>query len=124
MTNAPSGTPVRQYGVDNANYSGSANPIPVTTGGLTAANITTTTTAIPSSAATVTLVAAASSIVISNLSPSATLYVRFDGVAPTAGTGSQAGIAPGAAYVYQGVPLSSFKVIGSAASGNYSVFAN
>src|SRR5271165_1719884 len=108
------------YGVDGLTPVTSENPYPVTTGGLPAASITSTTTAIPNSSTLVTLTAPSTNVVIVNQSASATLYINFNGAA----TSSNGGIAPGATYIYSGVAISTFHVLGSAASGNYVIFAN
>jgi hypothetical protein len=81
---------------------------------------TSTTAAIPASSTTVTLTAPSGYITIVNLSTTTTLY--FSAVSPA--TTSNFAIAPSSAFSYSGVPLSVFYVIGSAASGNYSVLAH
>lgn len=88
--------------------------------GLAAAQMTSVTQAVPASDTTVTLTAASQNVVIINQSTSATLYVNFNGTATT----SNGGIAPGAALKYSGVAVSSVHVLGSAAAGNFVVFAN
>jgi hypothetical protein len=59
-------------------------------------------------------------VTILNASSSATLY--FSLVSPA--TTSNFGIPPGIAYSYTGAPVSAVYIIGSAASGNYNVFAH
>lgn len=134
---------VKLYGGNNGasvpSPASSSNPIPVSieggTGGsvavtstvnptgTTAANATSVTAAIPATSTTVTLTAASSNITLWNYSSTATLYFQPNS-AGTATT-SNFGIPPGFAFTFTGLPaISSFKVIGSAASGNYGVFAH
>lgn len=108
-------------------YGGTGGSVAVTSTvnptGTTAANATSLTAAIPASSTTVTLTAAASNITLWNYSSTATLYFQPNS-AGTATTSNFA-IPPGAAFTFTGLPaLSAFKVIGSAASGNYGVFAH
>lgn len=100
----------------------STSPLPVLQGStVSVANITNVTAAIPASSTTVTLTAASGSICIFNLSSTATLYINFTGGTATT---SNFGLPPGAGYAYNGSPISAFKVIGSAASGNFSYVAH
>ena len=89
-------------------------------GGQGPSGMTCTTTGIPASSTTVTLVAPSSYITIANLSAVQTVY--FSPVNPA--TTSSFAIQPGSAYSYQGSPLTSFWVIGTAASDQYSVLAH
>lgn len=89
-------------------------------GGQGPAGQTTLTAAIPATSTAVTLTAVSSYITVVNLSTTTTLY--FSAVSPA--TTSNFSIAPSSAYSYNGAGLTVFYVIGSAASGNYSVFAH
>lgn len=89
-------------------------------GGQGPAGMTSSTAAIPASSTQVTLTAPSSYITVANLSATTTIY--FSAVSPS--TTSSFAIAPNSAYSYVGVPLYSYYIIGSAASGNYSTFAH
>jgi hypothetical protein len=83
------------------------------------AGITSTTAAIPNTSTTVTLVAPSNVITINNYSGTTIIYINPNGAATT----SNFSIAPNSSFTYDGSPLSSFQIIGSAASGNYGVWA-
>jgi hypothetical protein len=133
---------VRLYGGDQGAIAPSpasnSNPVPVTvTGGAGAsvavtstvnptgvaqANITNTTAAIPASSTAVTLVAASTNITISTSPGAAILYVDYANGTATSGDFA---IYPGQSQTFTGVPaITTFKVIGASASGNYSVLAH
>jgi len=81
--------------------------------------ITSTTTAIPNTSTTITLVALSNVITITNYSSTTIIYINPNGAATT----SNFAIAPNSSFTYDGMPLNSFQIIGSAASGNYGVWA-
>jgi len=81
---------------------------------------TSTSGSIPAASTLVTLTAPSSNFTLVNYSTSVNLY--WSPVSPA--TTSSFPIAPGGSYTYSGSPLSSFYIIGTAASGTYGVFAN
>lgn len=89
-------------------------------GGNGPAGQTSITAAIPASSTAVNLTFSSSYITIVNLSTTTTIY--FSAVSPA--TTSNFSIAPSSAYSYNGAGLSVFYILGSAASGNYSVLAH
>lgn len=93
--------------------------LPVSRGSNGPTGITSTTAAIPNTSTTVTLVAAANTITITNYSSTTILYINPNGAATT----SNFAIAANSSFTYDGSGLSQFQIIGSAASGNYGVWA-
>ena len=98
----------------------------VSRGSNSGAGITSTTAAIPATSTLVTLTQPSNKLVIKNYSATATLYVSFSGPA-TSGNFSilpaTAGTVPDK-LEYDGDYISTFYVLGSAASGNYGVLAH
>lgn len=89
-------------------------------GGQGPGGMTFATNSIPSSSTKVTFTAPSAYFTIVNLSPTTTVYVSPVNPATT----SSFSIAPDAAFSYGGSPLTSIYIIGSAASGSYSIFAH
>jgi hypothetical protein len=75
---------------------------------------------IPDTSTQITLTAPSSYITVTNTSSSTTIY--FSEVNPA--SSSNYPIPPMSSYNYQGVPLTSFWIIGSANSGTYGVLAH
>lgn len=90
--------------------------------------ITSILAAIPNTSTTITLAAPSTQIILTNYSlgsgNNTTIYVNFGGAAVTTNYGLTAG-ATGAfnSLKYDGPPVSSFQILGSAALDNYGVFA-
>jgi hypothetical protein len=86
------------------------------------ANTTSITAAIPATSTAVALAAPATAFTLVNKSSIATLFFNVENIPATI---SQFGIDPGDLYQYCGKnPVSIITIIGSSASGNYSLFAN
>lgn len=98
--------------------------VPVTFSSQGPTGSTYTTAVIPNTSTLVTLTAASGYITIVNLSATTVLY--WSPVSPAVASTSAGSftIAPNSAWSYQGTPLSTFYIIGSAASGSYSVQAH
>jgi hypothetical protein len=92
------------------------------------AGITNITAAIPGTNTTVTLVQPSTQITITNYSlgsgNNTILYINFGGAATTASYSLTAG-ATGAfnSLKYDGPPVQTFQILGSAAADNYGIFA-
>lgn len=83
-------------------------------------SITNTTTTIPNTSTTVTLTAASRHIILVNSHTTTIVYVDLNNATATS---ADFAVGPGCALTYEGPAITSFKILGSAASGNYSVLA-
>lgn len=97
-------------------------------GGQGPGGITNVVANIPNVVTKVSLTQPSNVITIINYSSSTgnnvTLAVDFNGGTPVIGVGNGIDIPPGASFEYDGVALSSFTLIGSAASDTYAVVAH
>jgi hypothetical protein len=94
--------------------------IPGGSNGLSQADITNTTANVANTSTTITLAAASRRIVIKTDPAAAVIYVDL---ANGTATSADFRIDPGASFVYEGEPISTFKYIGASATGTISVAA-